>query len=70
MPVSAVLMTDRIYGSVYDSLKRSIVHTSTFGENSLSMRAGLATLDVLVAENLGPRAWRWAISCAPACARS
>jgi ornithine--oxo-acid transaminase len=56
VPVSAVLMTDKIYGSVYDSLKRSIVHTSTFGENSLSMRAGLATLDVLVKETLGPRA--------------
>ena len=56
VPVSAVLMTDRIYDSVYDSLKRSIVHTSTFGENSLSMRAGLATLDVLLKEGLGPRA--------------
>jgi ornithine--oxo-acid transaminase len=55
-PVSAVLMTDRVYESVYDSLKRSIVHASTFGENSLSMRAALATLDVLVNENLGPRA--------------
>ncbi len=56
VPVSAVLMTDKIYSSVYDSLKRSIVHTSTFGENSLSMRTGLATLDVLVKESLGPRA--------------
>lgn len=56
VPVSAVLMTNRIYDSVYDSLKRSIVHTSTFGENGLSMRAALATLDVLVQENLGPRA--------------
>ena len=56
MPVSAVLMTDPIYESVYDSLKSSIIHTSTFGENSLSMRAGLSTLDVLVKENLGPRA--------------
>jgi ornithine--oxo-acid transaminase len=56
VPVSAVLMTNRIYDAVYDSLKRSIVHTSTFGENSLSMRAGLATLDVLVKESLGPRA--------------
>jgi ornithine--oxo-acid transaminase len=56
VPVSAVLMTDKIYSSVYDSLKRSIVHTSTFGENALSMRAGLATLDVLVKEDLGPRA--------------
>jgi ornithine--oxo-acid transaminase len=30
VPVSAVLMTDRVYESVYDSLKRSIVHTSTW----------------------------------------
>ena len=56
MPVSAVLMTDTIYHSVYSSLKRAIVHTSTFSENSLSMRAGLATLDVLQSEKLGPRA--------------
>lgn len=55
IPVSAVLMTDRVYESVYDSLKRSIVHTSTFSENSMSMRAGLATLDVLERENLGER---------------
>jgi ornithine--oxo-acid transaminase len=56
MPVSAVLMTDRVYKSVYSSLKRAIVHTSTFSENSLSMRAGLATLDVLEEEKLGERA--------------
>jgi len=56
MPVSAVLMTEKIYRSVYSSLKRAIVHTSTFSENSLSMRAGLATLDVLEQEKLGPRA--------------
>jgi len=56
MPVSAVLLTDEIYHSVYSSLRRAIVHTSTFSENSLSMRAGLATLDVLEREQLGPRA--------------
>jgi ornithine--oxo-acid transaminase len=56
VPCSAVLMTDRVYESVYDSLKRSIIHTSTFSENSMSMRAGLATLDVLERENLGDRA--------------
>ncbi len=56
MPVSAVLMTDKIYHSVYSSLKRAVVHTSTFSENSLSMRAGLATLDVLEREDLGTRA--------------
>lgn len=56
VPVSAVLMTNKIYHAVYSSLKRSLVHASTFSENSLSMRAGLATLDVLEAEQLGPRA--------------
>lgn len=56
VPVSAVLMADAIYNSVFSSLKRSIVHASTFGENSLSMRAGLATLDVLEGERLGQQA--------------
>src|SRR6266849_2285750 len=56
MPVSAVLMTNKIYHAVYSSLRRAIVHTSTFSENSLSMRAGLAALDVLESQRLGPRA--------------
>ncbi len=55
IPCSAVLMTEDIYRSVYGSLKRSIIHTSTFSENSLAMRAGLATLDVLQNEHLGRR---------------
>jgi ornithine--oxo-acid transaminase len=56
IPSAAVLMTDDIYHSVYDSLKRAIVHTSTYSENGLAMRAGLATLDVLDAERLDERA--------------
>jgi ornithine--oxo-acid transaminase len=56
VPVSAVLMSDEIHSSVFSSFKRSIVHASTFSENSLSMRAGLATLDVLERERLGDRA--------------
>ncbi len=56
IPSGAVLMTDEVYESVYDSLARAIVHTSTFSENGLAMRAGLATLDVLEEENLGERA--------------
>ncbi len=56
VPVSAVLMTDRVYRAVYDSLKGSIVHTSTFGENALAMRAGLATLDALQQDRLGDNA--------------
>jgi ornithine--oxo-acid transaminase len=56
IPCGAVLMSNRIYDSVYSSLKRAIVHTSTFSENNLAMRAGLATLDVLEREKLGERA--------------
>jgi len=56
IPVSAVLMSDEVYKSVYNSLKRAIVHTSTYSENALAMRAGLATLEVLRRESLGRRA--------------
>jgi ornithine--oxo-acid transaminase len=56
IPSSALLMSDAVYDAVYDSLKRSIIHTSTFSENSMSMRAGLATLNVLERERLGERA--------------
>lgn len=55
VPVGAVLMSEAVSDSVYDSLKRAIVHTSTYSENSLAMRAGLATLDVLQNEKLGER---------------
>jgi ornithine--oxo-acid transaminase len=56
IPSGAVLMTDEIYDAVYSSLRRAIVHTSTFSENGLAMRAGLATLEVLEREGLGQRA--------------
>ncbi|MBZ5608941.1 MAG: aspartate aminotransferase family protein [Acidobacteriia bacterium] len=56
VPSAALLMTDPVYDSVYGSLKRAIVHTSTFSENALAMRAGLATLEVLDREHLGERA--------------
>ena len=58
IPSGAVLMSDAIYKSVFDSLKRAIVHTSTYSENGLAMRAGLATLQVLEEEDLGSRAGR------------
>ncbi len=58
VPAAAVLMTDEVYGAVYTSLQRALVHTSTFSENGLSLRAGIATLDVLEQERLGERAER------------
>lgn len=56
VPSGALLMSDAIYESVFSSLKRAIIHTSTYSENSLAMRAGLAALDVLESERLGERA--------------
>jgi ornithine--oxo-acid transaminase len=56
IPCAAVLTTDEVYDSVYGSLKRALIHTSTFSENGLAMRAGLATLNVLEREGLGDRA--------------
>jgi ornithine--oxo-acid transaminase len=55
VPSGAVLMSDEIYESVYSSLGRSIIHTSTYSENGLAMRAGLATLQTLQDEGLGKR---------------
>ncbi|HEV2398401.1 MAG TPA: aspartate aminotransferase family protein [Candidatus Sulfotelmatobacter sp.] len=55
VPVGAVLMSNEICDSVYSSLPRAFVHTSTYSENALAMRAGLATLEVLEREKLGDR---------------
>ncbi len=56
VPSAALLMSDQVYESVYGSMARAIVHTSTFSENGLAMRAGLATLEALEREHLGERA--------------
>ncbi len=56
VPVGAVLMSEDVYEAVYSSLKRSIIHTSTYSENALAMRAGLATLEVIDQEHLVERA--------------
>ena len=58
IPIGAVLMSNAIYKSVFHSLGRAFIHTSTFSENSLAMRAGLATLEVLEREKLAERADR------------
>lgn len=56
IPSAAVLMREDIYKSVYGSFKRSLIHTSTYSENGLAMRVGLAVLDTLAREKLGERA--------------
>ena len=47
VPVGAVLTRRWIYNKVFSSMDRSVVHSSTFGQGSLAMVAGLATLDYM-----------------------
>lgn len=52
VPVGAVLMRSWIYDKVFSSLDQAVVHSSTFGQGSLAMAAGLATLEVMDDEDL------------------
>lgn len=47
VPVGAVLCKEWIYNKVFSSMNRSVVHSSTFGQGSLAMVAGLATLQLM-----------------------
>jgi ornithine--oxo-acid transaminase len=46
VPVGAMLASDKIVRSVYSSMDRAMVHSTTFKGNQLAMVAGLATLSV------------------------
>jgi ornithine--oxo-acid transaminase len=52
IPIGATIGRDWIFGKVYSSMDRVLVHDSTFGSNSQAMAAGLATLHVLESEGV------------------
>ena len=52
VPVGAVITREWIFNKVFSSMERSVVHSSTFGQGSLAMVAGLATLDYIDDKNL------------------
>jgi ornithine--oxo-acid transaminase len=52
VPVGALLMSQRVYDGVFDSLEHSVSHGSTFAPNDLAMAAGLATLRELDEDQL------------------
>ncbi len=58
VPVSAVLMSRRVYDAVFSSLERSVVHSSTFGKSNFAATALLATLEVVDEEKLAENAER------------
>jgi ornithine--oxo-acid transaminase len=56
VPVGAMLTTDRVFSSVYDTLEKAMKHSTTFGRNQLAMVAGLATLATFDDEHIIERA--------------
>jgi ornithine--oxo-acid transaminase len=58
VPVGAMMCSARVSDSVYSSMDRAVVHSSTFGSNQLAMVAGLATLQAFDEEDIVDRARR------------
>jgi ornithine--oxo-acid transaminase len=52
VPIGAMLTTDKIYSSVYSSMDKLMVHSTTFKGGPLAMAAGLASLAVIEDEGL------------------
>jgi acetylornithine/succinyldiaminopimelate/putrescine aminotransferase len=51
-PIGAILYPRRVHDSVFRSLDRCMVHSTTFGQNDLAAVCGLATLEVIREERL------------------
>ena len=58
VPVGAMLATEKVFSSVYSSMDRVMVHSTTFKAGPLAMAAGLATLSVIEDEGLVENAAR------------
>ncbi|MHB1783499.1 MAG: aspartate aminotransferase family protein, partial [Acidimicrobiales bacterium] len=56
VPVGAMVCSTEVSDSVYSSMERALVHSSTFKNNTLAMVAGLATLQTMDDEDLVDRA--------------
>lgn len=56
MPIGAYITTDEIWKKAYGSIDRALLHTSTFGGNTLATAAAIATLEVIYEEKLPERA--------------
>jgi acetylornithine/succinyldiaminopimelate/putrescine aminotransferase len=56
VPAGALLMKRDIYKKVFSRMDRCVVHSNTFGKNTLAMGCGLATLHLIEEEKLLERA--------------
>jgi ornithine--oxo-acid transaminase len=58
VPVGAMLSSAKVSDSVFSSMDRAVVHSSTFAQNQMAMVAGLATLQAFDDEDILDRARR------------
>ncbi|MDT4919876.1 MAG: ornithine--oxo-acid transaminase [Pseudonocardiales bacterium] len=58
IPVGAMMCSAKVSDSVFSSMERAVVHSSTFSTNHLAMVAGLATLHAIDEEDIVDRARR------------
>ena len=56
MPIGAMMTTQELWTKAYGGIEKCLLHTSTFGGNTWAAVSGLATLEVLVEEDLPRRA--------------
>jgi ornithine--oxo-acid transaminase len=56
VPVGAVLASRTVFDATFDSMERSVVHSSTFGGGDLAAVAALASLTVIERDGLADRA--------------
>jgi ornithine--oxo-acid transaminase len=58
VPVGAMLSSAKVSDSVFSSMDRAVVHSSTFAQNQMAMVAGLATLQAFDDEDILDRVRR------------
>lgn len=56
MPIGAYITTDQIWKKAYGSWERALLHTSTFGGNTLACAAAIAAIEVICREDLAGQA--------------
>ena len=56
IPVSAFVCTEKVWKKAYGSADRCLLHTSTFGGNSIACAAGIAAINSIIAQDLPKQA--------------
>jgi putrescine aminotransferase len=56
MPVGACIALSKVYKKAYGSMDKCLLHTSTFGGNSMAMAAGIASVEYMVKNRLDKKA--------------